>query len=119
MKPESGNLIAASSLILMGLWGYVTAVNPSPTALITVVGGGLLLFMHNGIKKENKVVSHIAVLLTLILALSLFMPLKGAINRGNGLATGRIIVMIVACLTALVIYVNSFRKARANRKSLS
>ena len=53
------------------------------TALIPVMFGVVLLLCNSGIKKENKLIAHLAVLATVICLLGLFMPLKGALDRGE------------------------------------
>ena len=66
-----------------------------------------------GVKKENKVVAHIAVLVTLICLLGLFMPLNGAIERGENIGVARVSVMIASSVFAMIFFVKSFI---ANRK---
>jgi hypothetical protein len=119
MTPVTGNLIAASTLILCGTWSFGTSETPSPTALIPVVSGGILLLLHWGIKKGNKVVAHIAVLLTLLIGVSLFMPLRGAIDRADWMAVGRVAAMIAVCIFAIVLYIRSFREVRRRRNAES
>ena len=73
MNASKANLINSISLIAFGLWGYFEVT--SPTALIPVGFGVVLLLCYNGVKTQNKVVAHIAVLLTLVI-LSLFVCIK-------------------------------------------
>ena len=79
MKTYQANLINSLALILMPLWAYLTyegtAEKPeqSITALIPLFLGIILFLCNNGIKKENKVIAHIAVVVTLIALLGLFM----------------------------------------------
>ena len=70
-------------------------------------------FLFSGSKKENKVIAHIAVLATLICLLGLFMPLNGAIGRGDNLGVLRVVAMITSGIIAMVFFVKSFI---ANRK---
>ena len=72
-----------------------------------------MLFCSPGVKKENKVVAHIAVLVTLICLLGLFMPLNGAIERGENIGVARVSVMIASSVFAMIFFVKSFI---ANRK---
>jgi len=117
MKAHTANLVNAVVLILMGLWGYFGSDDPSPTALIPAVGGLLLAAMTNGVKKENKVIAHVAVLLTLLLILALFMPLRGSINRGDTLATVRVGAMIITGVLAMIAFIGSFKAARKAREA--
>ncbi len=116
MKPYQANLINAAILIGLGLWGYFTG-SGSPTALIAPAVGVVLLAMHPWMKKENKAIAHVVVLLTLLLLIALFMPLKSALGKEevNSLAVMRTGVMILSCLTALMVFIKSFRDARKAR----
>ena len=117
MKPHIANLLNAATLIVMGLWGYLGSDSPSTTALIPVIAGVLLLLMYNGVKKENKVIAHIAVVLTLLLVLALVMPLKGSIERGNTAGTIRTVIMMITGIIAMISFIGSFRAARKARES--
>ena len=117
MKPHVANLLNAVVLIAMGLWGYLGSETPSNTALIPVVAGVILLICNNWVKKENKVVAHIAVLLTLLIVVSLFMPFKGAIGRGDNMAAIRVGVMILTGIIALIAFIKSFIDARKAREA--
>ncbi len=112
MKPHTANLINAAILIGLGIWGYLASETGSPTALIAPVSGLILLLMTPGIRKDNKVIAHIAVVLTLLLFIALFMPFMAR----EGLAKMRVGVMLLSCLTALAVFIKSFidaRKAKA------
>ena len=69
MNSSNANILNSVCLIIIGLWGYLEVT--SPTALIPVGFGVALLLCVPGLKKENKVIAHIAVLLTLIILLAL------------------------------------------------
>jgi hypothetical protein len=112
MKPFQMNLFNAIILIVFGLWGYLAPAEPSPTALIPVGFGAVFASMTPGMRKENKVVAHIVVLLTLVLAIALVMPLRGALNRDDWVAASRVGLMLLGCVIALVVYVRSFIAAR-------
>ena len=117
MNAYNANLINALVLIAMGAWGYFSSESPSPTALIPVAAGVILLAMSQGVKNENKVLAHIAVLVTLLIILSLFMPLKGAFGRGNTMAIVRISVMIITGVLAMISFIKSFKAARLAREA--
>ena len=79
---------------------------------------GLALFAcQSGVAKENKVVAHIAVLLTLVVFAALFMPMNGAIGRGDPVAIGRVGVMMLTSLIAMIAFIASFRAARKAREA--
>ncbi len=115
MKAHTASLINALLLIVLPLWGYLSSETPSITALIPAFIGVILLAMNYGVKKENKVIAHIAVILTLVILFGLITPLKGAIGRADGAAIGRIIVMIISTVIAMVFFVKSFIDAKKRR----
>lgn len=117
MKPFQANLVNAAVLILLGLWGYLGSETPSPTALIPVGFGVIFALATPPFKKENKVVAHIIVLLTLLIIIALFMPLRGALGRGDTVAAVRVGIMIATSVVAMVIYIKSFIDARKAREA--
>ncbi|MBK20865.1 MAG: hypothetical protein CMP63_00915 [Flavobacteriales bacterium] len=116
MKAHTASLINAILLITLPLWGYLSSETPSITALIPAFIGVALLGMNYGVKKENKIIAHIAVLLTLVILFGLIKPLMGALGRGDGLAIGRVLVMIISTVMAMVFFVKSFIDARKRRE---
>lgn len=115
MKAHVVSLIHAVALIGLGGYGYLSSDTPSVTALIPVVFGVLLLAMNNGVKKENKVIAHVAVLLTLLIIIGLIKPLTGAMGRGDSAAVARVATMLVLGVLAMVSFVRSFIAARKAR----
>ena len=115
MKAHVVSLIHAVALIGLGGYGYLSSETPSVTALIPVVFGVLLLAMNNGVKKENKVIAHIAVLLTLLIIIGLIKPLTGAMGRGDSAAVARVATMLILGVLAMVSFVRSFIAARKAR----
>jgi len=79
MKPHLASAINAAIMITIGFWGYKDS--SSLTAAIPVVLGVLLLPLNNGVRYESKVVSHVAVIITLLAVIGLGFALKGAIAR--------------------------------------
>lgn len=116
MKSYQASLFNAIVLISLGVWAYFGSVTPSPTALIPVAIGAILLFLNKGIKAENKTIAHIAVLLTILVLVGLVKPLIGAIGRNDNLAIARVIIMILSTLIAMYYFVMSFINARKARK---
>jgi len=113
MKPFTANLLNAIVLITMGLWGYFAT--QSGTAFIPVGFGFALLLCTPGVKSENKIVAHVAVLLTLLILVALLgMRLPKAIAAG-GTGLVRTILMIVTGVIAMVSFVKSFIAARRSR----
>jgi len=110
MKIAFYNTLNSIVLIALGLWGYIDV--QSPTALIPVGFGVILLVCANGLKKENKIISHVAVLLTLVILVALVgmrLP-KSLVSGGLGLV--RVCAMILTSILSMVAFVLSFIKAR-------
>ena len=112
LKPFQLSLINALTLIVLGGYGYIQSESPSPTALIPVIIGILLIAMNKGVKNENKIIAHIAVTLTLLIILGLIMPLLGSLQRSDTAATIRVILMIATSVIAMVGFIKSFIAAR-------
>ena len=118
MTAATGNFINALVLIGAGLYGYFGITgsdgNSSVTALIPAIFGVVLLLMHNGIKKSNKVIAHIAVLLTLVL---LVMCIIRFVKIEEWDAKKYIfLVCIISNAFALVLFIKSFIDARKIRQ---
>ena len=116
MKPYVANILNAIVLIAMGGWGYLSSETPSPTALIPVAFGVIFLAVTPLFKKDNKIVAHIVVLLTVLLIGALVMPLKAALGREDTLAAARVAIMMISCAFAMIWYVKSFIDARKARQ---
>ncbi len=117
MKPYVINLINAIILIAMGAWGYWGSDTPSKTALIPVFFGIVLFIVTPQFRKGNRVIAHIAVVLTLFIFIALFKPFTGAMGRNDTMATGRVVIMMASSLLALIIFIKSFVDARVKKKS--
>ena len=117
MKAHTASLINAVILIGFGLWAYLGSETPSKTALIPVVFGAIILSLYKGVKKEDKIIAHIAVLLTLLILGGLVKPLTAAMGREDGLAIARVSVMILSTLVSLVFFVKSFIDVRRARNA--
>lgn len=117
MKAHQANLVNALVLIIIGAWGaYATNLN-SMTALIPVVGGVILLICNKGVKAENKMIGHAAVLITVILIIGLIRPFTSALKDGDNLGSFRTGLMILTGFYATIAFVKSFRDARMARES--
>jgi len=113
MNATTANLINSISLITFGLWGYFDVL--SPTALIPVFVGMFLLACYSGIKNQNKIISHVAVLLTLLILLALVgMRLPKSIDKG-GIGLVRVIIMIITSTFSVIFFIKSFIAARKNK----
>jgi hypothetical protein len=117
MKPYLYNVLNASVLIILGIWGYVASESPSPTALIPVFSGIILLLLSKWMKDGNKAVAHIVVVLTFLLLVAFIKPLTGSISRGNEIGVIRVLIMMISCAVATVVYIKSFVDARIKNKN--
>ncbi len=113
MNATTANLINSISLIAIGLWGYFDVL--SPTALIPVAIGVFLICCYNGVKNQNKIISHVAVLLTLLILIALVgMRLPKSLDKG-GIGLIRVTVMITTSFLSMIFFVRSFIAARKNK----
>ena len=117
MKPYLASLINAFVLILLGLWGYFGSDTPSFTALIPALVGFILLLLNWGLRKDNRIIAHVVVVLTFLLLIALVKPLTGAIGRNDTTAIIRVIIMIASTLMALIYFVKSFINARSKKEN--
>ena len=117
MNSRIANLINSTSLILIGLWGYLNpSTSQSTTALIPVAFGIGLILCDSGLKNHNKLIAHIAVSLTLIILLALIgMRLPKSLSDG-GVGLIRVILMISTSVLAMIYFVKSFIDARKEKK---
>ena len=112
MKVSWLSLINAIALICLGMWGYVDSESKPVTALIPVFFGLILLLVNKGVKNQNKVIAHIAVIITLLIFVGLIKPLLGTIERENTYGIIRVSIMIFTTLWAMVAFIKSFISAR-------
>ena len=117
MNPGNISLLNALVLIVLGLCGYLLPEDPSKTALIPVAFGVILLACNPGVRKHNKAIAHVAVLVTLLILLGLAMPLMGAIKRSDGAAIGRVSVMLITTVLSMFVFVRSFIDARKAKQT--
>lgn len=117
MKAHTASIINAITLIIFGSWGYFGSSTPSNTALIPIIGGVILIFLYPGTKKENKIIAHITVLITLLLFIGLIKPLTGAMGRADYIAVFRVVVMMITGLMAIIFFVKSFIYARKSQEA--
>ena len=115
LKPFYSSFVNSIFLCFFGVFGYVKSETPSITSLIPVFFGISLLIMSPGIKNENKLIAHIAVIFTFLILLGLIVPLMSSIRRSDIGAVIRIIIMIVSTILALFSFIKSFMNARKMR----
>jgi len=115
MKTSVISLINALVLIALGLWGYFGSDTSSLTALIPVAVGIILVLLNPALRKEKKLESHIAVVLTFLVLLGLIKPMLGAVEREDTMAIARVAVMMLFTLIALFYFIKSFIAARKKK----
>jgi len=115
MKAHAASLMNAICLIVVGIYAHYMSDLPYPMTLFPVIIGLILLTLNNGIKKENKIIKHGAILLTLLIAISLlFIPLKIIISSKDVPSMVRLGLMIYTSFLALYYLILSIRPARIN-----
>tara|TARA_B100000767_G_C19455084_1_gene405715 strand:- start:163 stop:558 length:396 start_codon:yes stop_codon:yes gene_type:complete len=114
MHSVKANGINSFSLIFCGLWGYF--MDFSPVVLIPVICGIILLLCTNGLKKQNKLIAHIAVLLTLIILITLiYMRLSKSLYSGE-IYLDTLQMMILTSVFSMIYFVKSFIANRKNKQ---
>ena len=96
-------------------YGKNIDVNYSPTALIPVVFGVIILVLNSGLKKENKLIAHVVVLLTFLILFGLVKPLMSAIEGDRIMGITRVSLMMLSTLMALVVFIKSFIANRSKK----
>jgi hypothetical protein len=114
MKPHKISFVNAITLISFGLWGYVD-VDYSPTALIPVIFGVIILILNPGLKKENKAIAHIVVFLTVLILGGLIKPLMSTLENESTMGVTRVSLMMLSTLFALIVFVKSFIANRSKK----
>ena len=117
MKSNIVSLINAALLIGLGSWGYIDSGLEAFTALIPVFVGIILALINPGVKKENKIAAHVAVLLTFLILIGLIKPFIASLGREDLMATLRVGLMIASTVWAMISFIQSFRAARKARKA--
>lgn len=115
MTAPIANTINAFVLVLCSGWAYLLPDAKSMTVLIPGVAGVILILCTPGVRTENKIVAHVAVLVTLLIFLALFVPLRSAISSGDAMGMFRVGLMMATSLLAMVFFIKSFRDARKAR----
>ena len=118
MKPFQASILHAIVLIALGLWGYFVSEDPSLTALIPVATGVVLLLLNPGLRKQNRTIAHIVVILTFLILIALIKPLSGSIERSDSSGVVRVLIMMIASVIAFATFIKSFIDARKERKSV-
>ena len=114
LAPKKALSLNAFVLIVIGLLSYVVN-NFTPTALIPVIFGILLLILSFLYDKNNKLVAHIGVVLILLVFISLFKPLTSQIDKSDLFGIVRVFLMQLVSLFAIICFISSFIKARKEK----
>ncbi|MDA8693205.1 hypothetical protein N9L92_04015 [Saprospiraceae bacterium] len=119
MNASNMNMINALVLVVLGMWGVnETGLERSPTPVIPVVVGIILFVCTGFIRNHHKVVSHVAVVLTVLIIIGLLRPFMKAIEGGDSMVIFRTGIMILTSIIATIFFIKSFKAARlAKRKS--
>ena len=118
MKNYQANMLNALTLILISLWAYLSyeptaeKMSPSITTFIPLLFGGILLLCNNGLKKENKMIAHVAVLVTLLCIIGLTKPFMSALDEERMIGVLRVGLMILTGVIAMISFIKSFIRAR-------
>lgn len=117
MTPPLASLINAITLILCAFWAYWAAGMGGWMPLLPAGFGLALIACHPGVKAENKIIAHIAVLLTFVMLGSALAHLWMAFGAGNSAAMLRLALMSATGILAMIYFIKSFRDARRAREA--
>ena len=117
MKPSVVNFINGLILIIVGLYGYFGVTSStgaaSVTALIPAAFGLLLVILSSFWNKAPKVISHIAIVLTLLL---IIMVVNRFVKIDVWNETKYIfLICIISNAFALFVFIRSFINARIRK----
>jgi protein-S-isoprenylcysteine O-methyltransferase Ste14 len=117
MKAAQANLLNAIVLLAAGLYGYFMVLTPEGTraitALIPAAFGLIFLVLQKGVAKENKVIAHVVVVLTLVLLIICTMRFFKIENWDA--KKYLFLACIISNAVALIAFIGSFIAARKNR----
>jgi len=118
MKAATANILNAIVLIAAGLYGYFGIAasdgTHSLTALIPAAFGILFLAMQKGVVNQNKIISHVVVVLTLLLlvmCIMRFVKVQDWVDKKYVF-----LACVISNAVALIAFIGSFIEARKNRK---
>lgn len=117
MKPASANLLNAFILIAAGFYGYAMVPKADGAfqleALIPAGFGVLLLILYTTMAAGNRVVSHIAVMITLVLLIAAIWKFAGSAEWNPRKYI--ILIIIISNAIAMLFFILSFINARKNK----
>ncbi len=120
MKPYIANFINSIVLLAIGAWGYISLIDTkdSSSNLIAPAFGLILLICTPFIKKENKSITYISLLLTFFLAVTLIVKfLVIQIEQRNIQEIVRISIMIITCIITISTFIKNFIDIKKARNS--
>ncbi|MEM1289038.1 MAG: hypothetical protein AAGH60_11860 [Pseudomonadota bacterium] len=117
LTAATASLINAAILLIGGGFAYVFPTGNAWSAVWPATAGMVLLICHAGVQAENKVVAHIAVVLTLVVFVGLLPQLQTAFLARDLINTTRLVIMELSTLVALIFFIKSFRDARKPREA--
>jgi general stress protein CsbA len=102
------------ALILMGVYGYMTADKKSLTAFTGPAVGAILILLSFPVKKENSVFTHIAAILTFLSVIAFFIV---GFLRSNAI----VLLSAAVSLICMFFYIADFlerKKQRENKENV-
>jgi hypothetical protein len=97
-------------LILMGVYGYISADKKSLTAFIGPAVGAILILLSFPVKKENSVFTHIAAVLTLLSVIAFFIV---GFLRSNAIVLSSAAVSLIC----MFFYIADFLERKKQREN--
>ena len=111
MKTYQINLLNGITLIVIGLWAFLTTTTETATALVPVAFGGLFLLTIPPFRSGNPLTANILTLLSGLLIIALSLSLWSTVRDQQGLPVLPLIIMLLSTSVAFVFLIRHHRRA--------
>jgi hypothetical protein len=106
-------LINAIVLVALGLWGYLAKSEPTTDATLIPMAFGLVFGIALPLyQEENRLISYLFLVLTLLLTIALWIPMVRAYQAEQTSELIRLSLMVLSCCLALFYYLVAFLRHR-------
>ncbi|HRI00854.1 MAG TPA: hypothetical protein PK006_07380 [Saprospiraceae bacterium] len=112
MKPVQANLINCFVLVFIGLWSFQSTDFLHKTAMVPVITGIVLSAFHKGMKEGNKIAGITVLVITSLLFIALFLPLKREIEAKDYLGILRVSLMLISCAYSIFVLMRNIFSAQ-------
>jgi uncharacterized membrane protein (UPF0136 family) len=113
--PHKVNMVNGIILITAGLIGFFSNPSYPLTALISPAFGLVFILLNPAMKKGNKIVIHLIVVLTLLLGIMVTMVFFRAAEPAFDRRSILLAIMALSCYVSFAFYLANFIKARMDK----